>query len=977
MRMRRRTKSMQATRTSEREQDKDRAHTTAHLYNGLSWRFALGLVCCFSISLFVCLKQNLSRQSLELAAIFDSGHYLYSSQQLMQLVQQRTALASADSVVHACKAMAEPVLLDGPILPVVTASFCLLLGKFPTVFDMTTPILLQAIIQALCATMVSVLAVRVMDGKWALAAGVLWGLYPPAVFAASKLLTEPISALLFVALVVTLAALFSGALANPQGKETSLKHVSVMRQTILTNNITIAVLALIAGVMIECLILLKPALLFGIIAMPLMTFLLVISFVDNASRAGAGPCLSRATPRVAPTHRYLANTILARKLNCPIEKLLCLGLCLVMGVALVFAPWSIFTRVATGQFLVMPRRMPVLNLLAGLNYESDGWECVPKAPLAALFNENENPLAVALGIFQANPGRSLDLFLSKPARLWARPYNDYGLRFFGLPWQLEQLWHTFIVMLGCSGLLLCLMKNRTDATNRLDLRIRKLICTLSIIIIGAHCAFLFFESTYRYAFTSMPFLLIFAVYGFKEMLGKRSSVLWASLTFLLFLLSFNLDSVPIILSFVQSIASVNSFDLYLRLLFLFVSFVTACIYFQQHDRRNKRWWLAYSLPVLVLFFSCSVFVLISSQRRVSDMREWTAVIRPGVEACRSIFLEDPAFAERKPDWALVLVDGDKSVSKGMFSVNGTILRQRAEPIYFFDSQRAAFRSFEIFAAAMRLEPSDFRQWRAVEVPVDLLKPGVSNEICLSASNADPVTIYGAYPHIADGQPLAPSLWDFAPKYLMNGGRSLEPRIRNTLPTKTELARCQWRIVGQPDDRDLSPAPGRQIGQYRMYLVLGYKSVESSTAKHSSTQYEHTTEFTEQIRSVSISPDAPYSWVVHLPKRNDGAHHFRVSISFDVSSLSIPSRLAYRAVVTDKSKTGYDLDFTEGETVEELNQCTQRCSLTRVVPMSGELSRYAVKLMFRAPRSEVTMDNLILRLSPANSPDFAGHRIDIF
>ena len=82
-------------------------------------------------------------------------------------------------------------MLDVPVLPLMPAIFFALVNKIPTQLNWQPFVVLETFLQALSAVFVCLLMQKLTNSrKWALCGGLAWGLYPAAIVASGRYLTE-------------------------------------------------------------------------------------------------------------------------------------------------------------------------------------------------------------------------------------------------------------------------------------------------------------------------------------------------------------------------------------------------------------------------------------------------------------------------------------------------------------------------------------------------------------------------------------------------------------------------------------------------------------------------------------------------------------------------------------------------------------------------------------------------------------------
>ncbi len=389
---------------------------------------------CFAVTLIVCLMQNLSRRALEVALLFDAAHYFASAKAVYQAA---SALFSQGTAVHlhlhqVLSPLFDTLMLDGPVLPVMGAAIFAVTGRYPSVADRYILVLMQCIVQALTAVLVYLLARKLTASRTlGVVAAAAWGLYPAAVIAAGRFLTETEAVCCLLLLTAVLAALQSryfvlgqlggsnnlGARASSPASGAPEAPV-VVKGTQYTRGWKLILITGIAGVLTAVTGLLRAALLPMALLLDCIAVFLLARWRDRL-----------------------------------------LGMCgILLGLSLVMTPWLSFTHCATGKSQLTAQRFPVHNFVSGSNIETDGWGVLPDSELAGMFFPADGGFAISYGLWQARPLDSVQLALRKVSRLLNTLWYDYRFKFLGLPLQGQQFWHLLACIAGCVGMLIFCLK---------------------------------------------------------------------------------------------------------------------------------------------------------------------------------------------------------------------------------------------------------------------------------------------------------------------------------------------------------------------------------------------------------------------------------------------------------------------------------------------------------------------------------------
>jgi len=213
--------------------------------------------------------------------------------------------------------------------------------------------------------------------------------------------------------------------------------------------------------------------------------------------------------------------------------------------------------------------------------------------------------------------------------------------------------------------------------------------------------------------------------------------------------------------------------------------------------------------------------------------------------------------------------------------NGHILQRHLANAYMYNPAAYCQMTYlNVMANRQRKPAGAMRQWRAVPVPVSWVNLEGENRISLIALRR-PVTIYGAYPLFYQNKISLPSLSLSGFGQLFLNTDKLEPRIIDA-SIKISPGKSYYRYDGHSNTRDLSPSLGRQLGDYRLHLVLGLPQARTYNQPLS------------QPLDISINPSAfgqssrtviqsNLAGKIPLPEFRSGSHlHF----SFEANALPI-------------------------------------------------------------------------------------------
>lgn len=751
-----------------------------------SLRFALLFAAgCFVLALTTALAQNLRKPILELAMLFDSGAYVMSVKYVMTALHNFAHGMAFDVAV---KSVRETLMLNGPVLPGLGAIFFTIIGKVPELTDMRAPIVLQAIVHASASALLALVGWRFTGGRLiGLFAGVILAIWPPAVIGASRFLTETIT-------TVFIAASLLSASYIPKVRKNLQLHLSPSSS--FTFGCTAALLVLV-----------KAALAPG-------TLLTIAS-------AGLILLLSRVEKR-----SFIIAAITAA-----------------FGFCLVFAPWLMFTKIATGEFSLTSRRLPTFNIAAGLNPETDGFSALPETPLVKMFSEEDGPGAVVSAFYNLSPGDFYGRMARKPLRLFQFPWNDCRVDFLGLPTFLQTIAHQILMVFGFFGLLafvslpLTYRANKsaetgtpctTPTASAINLAAAEpemlstlLIGVASLSIIIGHFAYLPFVADSRYGFTATPCLIIFAIWCFAGQYGKhinKAAAIKLSIAASFIMLAFTLKEEVWRSLFATSSEAIFVSSLTLGALLLFIGCLMAVRTMLGTDKTNAA---AKVLALTVSYLSLTL-VLGASLASKESPYDWEAKLSPTEEFSRTIKLPQ-SFSQPANAMVLANLRGDWRAAR--LKINGLEVNTSPVSLLHLSGDPELCNDYRTFSWILRTDTSGLEQWRVFIVPPNMLKSD-ANIISLSeseertgAASLTGSTISGD--NRKDGKfsfVCAPS-WDiFSPTKLFRNPLSVEPRLKEKAPKNVTQGLSVRKTAGM-NSNDLSNTLGIQHGQYHLFLLV--------------------------------------------------------------------------------------------------------------------------------------------------------------
>lgn len=372
----------------------------------LGWR-AYGAV--FVITITVTTIYHLLDSGVKVALLFDGRHYFESCQRMTALILAMMSM-NADQVAAAEQSLREYIMLDGPVLPTLFGSVYALLGRVPNSSDWTLIVWVQAVLHAIATTLICKITFQMTrKRKVALACCALWAVYPAALIASGRLMTESLAVVLLLSLPLALR----GAISGPRSEENqdANKSQAACKQ-----------FAFAAGVVSGLLILLKP----GMIPSVALSWL---------------TCLVMTRTRLAVV------------------------VSLLLGAGLAVSPWMLYTKQTTGKAAITVQRMPVHNALIGWDPETSGWQTNPPSGFERVMNTGGEPLSTIEGIWLSHPQDCINILAEKFGHLYSTPWNDYRASVFGIGTRPQGIYHCLILFLGLAGVFAWILT--TERNNKL------------------------------------------------------------------------------------------------------------------------------------------------------------------------------------------------------------------------------------------------------------------------------------------------------------------------------------------------------------------------------------------------------------------------------------------------------------------------------------------------------------------------------
>lgn len=697
-----------------------------------------------------------------------------------QLLQSMTSMKLVDRL-----------LIDGPVYPGYLAIIQWLNGIDPKnpIFDGHSVqfSLCNAFIDSLACVLVYYIGRLAFNRKVGAIAAVLFAFYPAAIINTQHCYSEPFSYFLLSAWTAILLFLLLRKKRN-----TAVDALAWMG------------IGLTAGMLMlskPAFVILPPA-----IAVELVTLSLAGSFLRAKTPAERNNLL------LASIRKFAIRTCL-----------------IAAGAAIILTPWVFFNKSVSGQYSIFVNRVPSFNIFHGNQLKTDGWRCYPF--YGTFPGDTQHVVASLMEDAKGDPLAFVGLQFKKIARLWSGVWNEYHYKLFGFPIELQSLFHQLLLLLGAAGLSLTLIGNKHITLSR---RFSAGMVLGTIVLF--HFVYIPFEAISRYAITAMPSVIVLAAFLVELcMRGKTSTkalaalVISSSVAFQIISQSGNIANFTA--GFLpESALAVAPYIASALAAFLFAgTFWCLRHMFQELDKRNT---LKLSLlpgALLALAFATTAFYTLQS----FDWKEWSCRIEGGGACSQVVTLPaDASYPSNSTTFVLVDLDSDTLGPAVNVIVNNELLKERLQPLaQMMPNNKDIIQCLAIQGEGMSRDLRTFRNWWAVPCPTSLLNPGQENNITiLSDSAKNSATIYGDYPTAIS---WLPSLRSFS---YTKGFTTFDHRDPRVFEKQAPLGKVSKANTTKTGTDDLSPAVGKQVGQFRIRL-LTCSGAETPKQRSSTDQQE--------------------------------------------------------------------------------------------------------------------------------------------
>lgn len=553
--------------------------------------------------------------------------------------------------------------------------------------------------------------------------------------------------------------------------------------------------------------------------------------LTNTSLGAAVACIALLKPPLLPLVAALLSIRCATSKGArPIPSLSAF----VIGLAIVIAPWTAFTKYATGKAQVLPQRVPSVNLAVGNDVEFDGWHALPLPPLTML-EILQSPQQIVSSLARTHGAELVPLTLRKFSRLWAQPWIPSQREILGLSYDLQCNIHQLLIALSLPAILFALQMTRLTR----NISCRRMLSSALCLVLFMHLLYLPFETVARYALPALPALLIVLVCGTAEMFRRKSRIAATAFGISSALAMFFIWQVDCfsLLSGSISNAAITSLIAPSTSLALFATILVSSWKHSTHIiSTTQKIRGAAALAAVGCLAGGIAFATVASDIALPDWKTKLRSLSASQTAAAIRTIESaPEIDWTKVAGAYVLVDADKNIETAEITVNGVLAGQpgRAHEVcdYLYKSTVDEF--LAICAKCRNLQPEDMRNWWLAPLDVQKISNQKSSiELRVAAKPNAPVIVYGNYVREGQKELLIPHLHYLGFSKLETSRDRIEYRHTDKFHRRTTKSTSQLQD-GTGTIQDLSTEPGTQTGEYRIYLLIAYKVPPEIKASHDS------------------------------------------------------------------------------------------------------------------------------------------------
>jgi hypothetical protein len=499
------------------------------------------------------------------------------------------------------------------------------------------------------------------------------------------------------------------------------------------------------------------------------------------------------------------------------------ALAFAFGVVAVIGPRLALTSIVFGEATWAGNLDPGVHVYGGAIPEDSGWRTMGYRPSGELLEvldgvnrpaTSEEYWRAAVRTWIHHPLSSAAVALHKLYRAWRHPYNDSRRQFIAGD-NVLRVYHGVVLLLGLFGMPLTLRRGRLGW----------LLVATSIYLWATYLAV---AIEVRYAITVMPLMLCFAAVacvdfaaGWKRADHSRQLLPAAAGALLVLLVVLSACDEGCLLAFLPSLSPATAHSIRLAVAVI-LSLGAAVVAGALLRPAMQRWavLVAVGVPLLI-----ADLVMIAGGAQAPEWRQWSAPLASGSAIARKEI--ELAADISRPTHLNLLFDVQRTCSQPfafVIRVGGREVYRLHDTLGEPNSMLLKVEDSWRLLQAQRRGTESVPGWRMLTLPAELIDGGALQIEMLvedGPGGVPCVELFGDYQDDAGSYigPAVLSPWraehGSVYRYLVAGDYRMWRRTKLDAPSQSRLGK------GDVWADDLSPAPGRQTGRYRMFLVLTY------------------------------------------------------------------------------------------------------------------------------------------------------------
>jgi hypothetical protein len=409
---------------------------------------------------------------------------------------------------------------------------------------------------------------------------------------------------------------------------------------------------------------------------------------------------------------------------------------LLIGFALICAPYVAFQKVAFNTCSLIVNRRPSENLVTGNSNQTQGWSATPFIWMPP---ESERTAYVVKHAL-ASPRQFAQLLVDKFIRLTKFPFNDFRISIGPITFPKQVLFHELLMLFAAIGIALTLFTVPTRDPEVIKTRpvVRRLMQAklYLLMMLGTNLVYVAFIAMARYFLPTMPIVIMFAAAGVVSLATclKHKSyplILSTAVALIAVLLSAQINFSPLLLKtgILSNILLAQTADFTIRLIPVFCLACIVAILIRSTTRGYQR--AAYACTCVLLLLLIPV-VCLPSRANGRSLETTFVLNRPGQTLKQEILLP-PSVG---PAYLMLDLEGVRSLNGLSVTVNGVELPPRFIPSLAVIATSPTNRHlrghsfylegenlFHCMALPSRISNADLRQWFLLPLPEKLTGAG--------------------------------------------------------------------------------------------------------------------------------------------------------------------------------------------------------------------------------------------------------------